>query len=83
MADSFTPLWQQVAPEVAEKWVKKPEWEKLGEFWIDSLGSCEYGICRGTLLSGWPTVIAGDGTVWIAKWPNLLVSLDDQMQVNK
>lgn len=83
MADSFTPLWQQIDPLVAEKWIEKPDWQKLGEFWLESLGSCQYGLSCGLSLAGWPTVIAGNGTVWVAKWPNLMVSLDDQMNASQ
>lgn len=79
MADSFKPLWQQIDPGVAEFWLENPEWQKLGEFWLDSLGECQYGLSTGSILAGWPTVIGGDGTLWVAKWPNLMVSLDDQL----
>ena len=79
MAKDFKPLWRQIDPKLAEEWgknpTKSPEWKKCGEFWIESLGSCEYG-----LLFRKPVVIAGDKTVWTADWENLMVSLDDQIE---
>ena len=76
MASDFKPLWQQVDPEIVKDWVKNPEWIQMGEFWLDTLGNCRYGWTKHLHH---PVVIAEDGTVWSAKWENLMVSLGDQI----
>ena len=77
MADSFTPLWVQVEPEIVKDWLKNPvNFREKGRFWLESLGDCRYGFIE---RYDNPVVIAQNGTVWKARWENLMVSLDEQL----